>query len=164
MSLKAILAAHTDAPYDPNHREFIEDIASALYERHESFPHWPEPVRWFYACYDINYQVGNGGFAQAAYNVPHLLPVAQKAFEHFGSHQAADLCRRAIEKLPAELAAYHAKGLADGPTLEEVFAHFDESTMAELDQNLPDEFWADDKLQKLVEQNRAAFESVDSKP
>jgi hypothetical protein len=36
--------------------------------------------------------------------------------------------------------------------------------MAELDQNLPDEFWADDKLQKLVEQHRAAFEAVDSNP
>jgi hypothetical protein len=91
-SLAKILADHVDAPYDPEHREFVEYIAFALYERHKDFPRWPESVRFFYACYDLNVQVGNGGFAQAAYNVPHLLPVAQKAFERFGRRKAAALC------------------------------------------------------------------------
>ncbi len=162
LSLKQILAEHRDAPYDPDHREFIEDVASALYERHEQFSDWPQSVQFFYACYDINYQVGNGGFAQAAYNVPELLPVAKRAFEQFGRKKAADLCQRAITMLPAELQAHLAKGLKDRPSLDEVFKHFDESKMAVLDKDLPEEFWADDALQQLVEQHRTDFESVDN--
>jgi hypothetical protein len=163
-SLAKILRGHVDAPYDPKHREFIEQIASALYERHEQFAQWPESVRLFYACYDINHQVGNGGFAQAAYNAPELLPVAQKAFEKFGSKQAADLCQSAVSMLPAELQQHIAKGLRERPSLPDVFDHFNESEMAKLDDNLPQEFWADDKLQELVQQNRKDFESADQIP
>jgi hypothetical protein len=162
-SLVKILAGHVDGPFDPEHRELTEYIASALYERHEQFPQWPESVRLFYACYDINFQVGNGGFAQAAYNVPELLPVAQQAYERFGCKQAADLCRRAVSMLPAELREHLVKGLrGDRRTIQHVFDHFRESDMAELDENLPPDFWADDKLQELVQQNRKDFESVDS--
>jgi hypothetical protein len=161
LSLVKILAGHVDAPYDSHQREFIERIASALYERDEQFSKWPESVCLFYACYDINYQVGNGGFAQAAYNVPHLIPFAQRAFERFGRRQAADLCGRAVSLLPAELRAHFAKGLRNRPSLDDVFEHFNESEMAQLDENLPKEFWADDALQQLVEEHRADFESVD---
>ncbi len=160
-SMVKILADHEDAPYDPEHREFIENIASALYERHACFTRWPESVRFFYACYDLNHQVGNGGFAQAAYNVPQLIPVAQKAFEHFGRKKAAALCQKALSMLPAELAEHLAKGLTDTESLEDVFDHLDESAMAKLDKRVPEEFWADDKLQELVQQNRKEFESVD---
>ena len=159
-NMRKILADHVDEPYDPERRDFIENVASALYERHESFPQWPESVQWFYACYDINYQVGNGGFAQAAYNAPELLPVARTAFEQFGRKDAADLCRRAVEMLPAELRQHLDKGLRDRATIENVFQHFSESEMATLDENLPDEFWADDALQDLVQQHREDFQSV----
>lgn len=160
-SLVKILAGHVDAPYDAERRGFIERIASALYERHEQFPQWPETVQLFYACYDINFQVSNGGFAQAAYNVPELLPIAQKAFERFGRIQAADLCARAVSMLPAELREHLTKGLRDRPTIDGVFSHFSESEMAQLDENLPGEFWADDALQDLVQQHRKEFESID---
>jgi hypothetical protein len=159
-NMRNILAEHVDGPYDPERREFIENVASALYERHKKFPQWPESVQLFYACYDINYQVGNGGFAQAAYNVPELLPIAQKAFARFGRKQAADLCRRAVEMLPSELRAHLEKDLQPGSSIEKVFAHFSESEMAALDENLPEEFWADDALQELVQQHRKDFESV----
>jgi hypothetical protein len=161
-SLARILADHADAPYDPEHREFIEKIASALYERHEDFSRWPESVRFFYACYDLNYQVGNGGFAQAAYNVPQLIPVAQKAFEHFGRLKAAALCQEAVSMLPAELAEHLTKGFTGSESLQDVFDHFSESRMAELDKRVPEEFWVDDKLQELVQESRADFESIDS--
>jgi hypothetical protein len=161
-SLAPLLGGHTEAPYDPERREFIEHVATALYERHEQFPRWPESVRHFYACYDLNFQVGNGGFAQAAYNVPHLIPVAQAAFERFGRPKAAELCRRAAAMLPAELAEHAAKGFVGEETLEEVFAHFDDSAMAALDAELPAEFWADDALQRLVERHREDFASLDN--
>lgn len=160
-SLRKILARHVDGPYDPENRKLIEKVASALYERHEQFPHWPQSVRLFYACYDINYQVLDGGFAQAAYNVPELLPIAQTAFEKFGYWQAAALCGRAVSMLPAELQEHLAKGLrGDRRTIGHVFEDFRESEMAELDENIPGEFYADDKLQELIEQNRKYFTSV----
>jgi hypothetical protein len=161
-TVSEILAGHEDAPYDPEHREFIEQIASALYERHEDFPRWPEKVQFFYACYDLNFQVGNGGFAQAAYNVPQLIPVAQKAFEYFGRAEAALLCREALSRLPAELAEHLAKGFTGSESLEDVFEHFSESDMADLDERITMDFWADDQLHDLVQKNRKDFESVDA--
>lgn len=160
-SLVSLLADHTDAPYDPEYREFIEDVADALYERHEQFPRWPESVRDFYAIYDLNFQVGNGGFAQAAYNVPHLIFAAQAAFERLGRSNAARLCERTVTMLPAEMAEHAAKGFVGEETIEEVFAHFSDSELAALDHDLPDEFWVDDALQALVERQRGEFESVD---
>jgi hypothetical protein len=118
-------------------------------------------VRYFFACYDLNYQVGNGGFAQAAYNVPELFPIAVEAFEYFGHQEAAQLCRTAISMLPPELAEHFEKGLTDSPDLQEVFDHFDDSAMQTLDEQIPDNFWVDDRLQQLVEENRNEFLSID---
>ena len=63
--------------------------------------------------------------------------------------------------LPAELAEHLGKEFTGAESLQDVFDHFDETVMAELDESVPEEFWADDKLQELVEQNRKDFESVD---
>lgn len=163
--LTKILTDHTDAPYDNEKREFVEDIASALYERYDDMPPietWPQCVRYFYACYDMNYQVGNGGFAQAAYNVPELIPIALEAFDHFGHNNAAALLRKVVALLPNEVTEHDEKGFGADETIGEVFAHFEESKMAEFDEDVPDEFWVDDRLQQLVEENRADFISVDS--
>ncbi len=160
-----IFGGHIAGPYDPERREFIEQIASALYERIEDLPpieEWPDPVRQFYALYDFNFQVGNGGFAQAAYNVPHLFPIALSTFEKLGLRDAAAICRKALAILPDEITSQIEKGVIDTDSLEDVFEHFDDSEMAELDEAIPDEFWADDKLQRLAEDNRAAFLSLDS--
>jgi len=163
-SFSKLLSEHQDSPYDPEKREFVEDIASALYERYEDLPSicdWPTVVRYFFACYDLNYQVGNGGFAQAAYNVPELFPIAVEAFEYFGHQEAAQLCQTAIAMLPPELAEHFKKGLTDSPDLQEVFDHFDDSAMQTLDEQIPDNFWVDDRLQQLVEENRNEFLSID---
>lgn len=163
-SLRQLLADHRDAPYDPERREFIEDIAAALYEREPDLPpiaQWPESVRFFYACYDINFQVGFGGFAQAAYNAPHLLPVARDAFLRLGRRKAAELCARAVALLPAAVRASVEKGLDDAPGLDEVFDHFDDSMMSTLNEEIRDDFWVDAELQALVERNREAFAAMD---
>lgn len=160
-----IYNGHFDGPYDPEQREFIEQIASALYERVEDLPpieEWPAPVRQFYALYDFNFQVGNGGFAQAAYNVPHLFPIALSAFEDLGLKDASAICRKALAMLPAEISSQIESGVIDTESLDDVFEHFDDSEMAQLDESIPDEFWADESLQKLAETNRDAFLSVDS--
>jgi hypothetical protein len=164
-NFSTLLAEHEDGPYDPEHREFVENIASALYERYEDLPpilKWPKAVRYFYACYDLNFQVGNGGFAQAAYNVPELFPLAAEAFDYFGHQEAAQLCRTAISMLPSELAEHLNKGLTEAPDLQDVFDHFDDSAMQALDEQVPDSFWVDDRLQQLVEENRDDFLAIDS--
>ena len=160
-----IFASHVNGPYDPEHRKFIEKIPSALYERLEDMPpfeDWPTPVRQFYAVYDFNFQVGNGGFAQAAYNVPELFSVALDAFEQFKLPKAAAICRQALAMLPQEISTQIEKGVIDSDSLEDVFEHFDDSEMSQLDESIPDEFWADDKLQELAETNPDAFLSIDS--
>jgi hypothetical protein len=160
-----IFDAHVPGPYDPERREFIEQIASALYERVEELPaieEWPAPVRQFYALYDFNFQVGNGGFAQAAYNVPYLFPIVLNTFEILGLEDAAAICRKALAMLPDEINSQIEKGIIDTDSLEDVFEHFDDSELAELDEAIPDEFWADDKLQQLAQENQDAFLSVDS--
>jgi hypothetical protein len=64
--------------------------------------------------------------------------------------------------LPAELAEHLEKGFTGTESLQDVFDHFAVSAMAELDESVPEEFWADDKLRELVEKNRKDFEAVDS--
>ena len=150
--------------YDPGDRDLIEKVASALYERYEELPEFsrlPDAVRYFFACYDLNFQVGNGGFAQAAYNVPELFPIAMDVFRHFGCPQAAKICEQAIDLLPAELAEQIRKGLDVTESIEEVFEHFNDSEMNQLDDNIPDEFWADQKLHQLVENHRDDFLQMD---
>ncbi|MEM6468770.1 MAG: hypothetical protein AAF802_04320 [Planctomycetota bacterium] len=160
-----ILASHTDGPYDVENREFVEDIASALYERYDDLPpiaDWPQSVRYFFACYDLNFQVGNGGWAQAAYNVPDLFWIAAEAFDYFKLPAALDLCKTAISMLPEELKEQYTKGLDATEDLQDVFDHFDDSVMEQLDEQTPDDFWVDAQLQRLVEENRAEFLAVDS--
>jgi hypothetical protein len=119
-------------------------------------------VRQFYALYDFNFQVGNGGFAQAAYNVPYLFPIVLNTFENLGLEDAAAICRKALAMLPGEIKSQIEKGIIDTDSLEDVFEHFDDSELAELDEAIPDEFWADDKLQQLAQENQDAFLSIDS--
>jgi hypothetical protein len=59
------------------------------------------------------------------------------------------------------LAEHFEKGLTDSPDLQEVFDHFDDSAMQTLDEQIPDNFWVDDRLQQLVEENRNEFFSID---
>lgn len=163
--IQKIFSEHTPGPYDPENRRFIEQIASALYERLEDLPpleQWSEGVRKFFVLYEFNYQVGNGGFAQAAYNTPNLFPMALDAYESLGCHEAAALCRRAWEKLPAELTSQIEKGIVDTDSLEDVFEHFDDSEMSELDGTIPDEFWADDVLQGVAEKHVDEFLMLDT--
>jgi hypothetical protein len=160
LNLASLLDNHVDRPFDREargSRDLIECVAQALYDRHEQFPQWPRRVQHFYACYDLNFQ----GFAKIAYNAPHLLPIAQEAFERFGRLKAAALCERAVAMLPEELAKQIAKGFTGGEDLEAVLAHIDESALVELDRDTPSEFWADDALHYLVQRNREDFASVD---
>lgn len=162
-SMAELLAGHTDAPYDPEHREFIEDVADALYDRHKDFSRWPECVQDFFACYDLNYQVLDGGWSQVVYNVPELIRVGEKAFERLDCPVSADLCRQVFSRLPSELVTHLAKGNTGTYGLK-FLNDFDFNIFDDLDEKVTPEFYVDDKLQELVERHRSDFESVDHKP
>jgi hypothetical protein len=64
-------------------------------DRHESFAGLPLAVRNYFASRYVECEVGNGGFAQAAYNVPHLFDAAREGYSALGLDGAADLIAEA---------------------------------------------------------------------
>jgi hypothetical protein len=91
------------------------------------------PVRHYVASRYMEWEVGNGGFAQAAYNIPEWFEVAAQGYEALGLAQAAARIREAYALIKAGEA-----GFTRGPeaTVEKVFSEFAESKLCELDQDL----------------------------
>lgn len=106
-------------------------------------------------------EVGNGGIAQAAYNAPELLVQAVESFREVGCVDAADFCSAVVAKLPAELVAQIDEGIRDTDSVEEVFAHLRESELAEFNEQIPDDFWAEERLSQYAIKNRDQFISLD---
>lgn len=121
----------------------------------------PAPVLLYYASRHVQWDVGNGGFAQAAYNAPSLLPLAAEGYEALGNKSAAKLIRQAIKLLPAERADLARKGLLSSPTIAQLFDHFTESRLDALNARLEDVKWeADEERVAYVRANRDAFRRV----
>lgn len=161
--LKEVFGAHADS--DPDDRMLIEGIASALYEYIENEPdidRWPQSARCFYALYDMDFQIGNGGLAQAAYNIPELFPAVIDAYETLGRPLVAQFFREALGLLPAELQEHLDKDLRDDPSIGDVFEYFNESAMAEFEEKAPEELFVDDLLHSYALEHRAVFEAMDS--
>ena len=57
----------------------------------------PEPVWVYLASRLIEWEVGNGGFPQAAFNIPEWFPLAKAAYRKLGLERAGDLIQRAEE-------------------------------------------------------------------
>lgn len=148
-------------------RDLIEHIATAIYDLFEDEScnpfEWPTAVLNFYTLYDLNFQVGNGGFAQAAYNVPELLPQAVKAFNALGKPQAASFIEEIVQLMPKELQEHLEKGLDETSDIQDVFDHFVESDLAQFDEKEPDEFWVDDALHQYALAHQDVFQSMDTR-
>ena len=157
--------AEIPEPHNPaEHYDIAEDIAQTIYERVDDLPplvEWDAPVRNFFSLYDLNFQVGNGGLAQAALNTPELFPLAEKAFTDLGHNDAARLCRRVMEMLPHDAADRSAKGVDETTSVGDVFEHFKESEIASLDADIPDEFGVEERLSDYVLTNRKPFLSLE---
>ena len=100
-------------------------LCEAVDDRDEvAFSALPAAVRHYYASRYVEWEVGNGGFAQAAYNVPHLFPAAREGYLAIGLPGAADLVATA-DRLIAE---GHAKfGSSPGGDIGELFEEFAET-------------------------------------
>jgi hypothetical protein len=127
---------------------------------------YPPPVGVYLASRWLEWEVGNGGFAQAAYNMPQWFERAAIGYAALGKPRASALIEEALQMLSSERDTLKRKGLlmrklADDKAIHEVFSHFKESDMAALDSRIPeDEWWIDEERVAYVRKNRDAFRAV----
>ena len=117
----------------------------------------PEAVRNFYASRYLEWEVGNGGFAQAAYNIPHLFEPAQIGYAALGLSDAAALIAKAQQLIDEGAANF--KG--DTDDIGELFAEFVESSLSPLNERLDEVgWWATVARSAYALSHRKDFESV----
>ena len=122
---------------------------------------YPPPVGVYLASRWLQWEVGNGGFAQAAYNIPEWFEVAATGYAALGKPKAVALINEALQMLSNERDTLMRKGLLNDTTIHEVFRHFSESDMAALDTRIPeDEWWSDEERVAYVRENRDAFRGI----
>jgi hypothetical protein len=135
------------------------------------FDYYPRPVSVYIATRWLQWEVGNGGFAQAAYNGPEWFEMAAIGYADLGKPKAVALIKEALQMLSNERDTLIRKGLNDLTLLQrtkgqdkaihEVFRHFSESDMAALDDRIPDdEWWIDEQRVAYVRKNRDAFRGI----
>lgn len=159
----AALIAHDEA--SPMERgEFDDALWLLLYGRiatPEDLEAFQRPVAAYFASRYLQWEVGNGGFAQAAYNIPEWFESAALGYAAIGKRGAAQLIREAQVMLAEERNDLQDKGLLHGAAVGDVFAHFSSSGMAALDARIPDdEWWIDDERVDYVRINREAFRAI----
>ena len=89
-----------------------------------------KPVTLYYASRYLQWEVGNGGFAQAAYNIPEWFELAASGYDELGLPRFAALIREAMTLLPTENRAT----TFDAQEIGELFQQFSESKLARLDE------------------------------
>lgn len=106
----------------------------------------PEPLVVYYATRYLEWEVGNGGFAQAAMNIPQLFEVAARGHEILGKPELAAFIREA-----AILAKSESQRIAEARgTLEDAFAYFREGVFDDFDNRLDQiGWWKNDPLRLL---------------
>ena len=118
---------------------------------------YPHPVGVYLATRWLEWEVGNGGFAQAAYNIPEWFELAAIGYTSLGKLKAVALIREALQMLSKERDTLKRKGLAKpaDTTIHDVFRHFSESDMAALDSRIPEEeWWIDEERVAYVRRNQ----------
>jgi hypothetical protein len=116
-----------------------------------------EPVVLYYASRYLEGDVGNGGFAQAAYNCPELFEPAARAYDQLGLPQAAGLIRAAMSLLAKE----NRTTTFVAEEIGELFSQFADGELAKLDKRLDESgFWAIDARIRYVRQHRDAFRPI----
>jgi hypothetical protein len=129
--------------------------------RHKELKELPPPVLHYFACRLVEREVGNEGFAQAAYNALDWFEAAAAGYEAIGCAQAASRIR-----LVAAASELEALGLGlTGDQQEEVagvFAPFAESRVKEFDDGLDEiGWWAMERRLAYVLGHQEAFMSLD---
>lgn len=143
--------------------EFDDELWLLLTDRissPEAAAECPAPVAVYFASRLLQWDVGNGGFAQAAYNIPEWFPLAEAGYRALGRLDSAALIREAIRMLPLERANLKRKGLMS-ETIGQVFQHFQGSRMARLDKRIVEADWyIDDERVAYVRRHRHVFSAA----
>ena len=135
--------------------EWLDDWVHRLCDDEKVFSTLPDPVRHFFAARRVQWQVGNGGFAQAAYNVRYLLADAHACNLITGRPAAASLIAQAIELVQKDEASFESK------EIESLFKEFAESKFSELDEHLDSvDWWNVAPRVKYAAQHRDLFLSL----
>jgi hypothetical protein len=123
----------------------------------EDASRFPKPVLLYYASRYVEWEVGNGGFAQAAYNIPEWFDLAALGYGELGLHSFAALIREAMTLLPTE----NRETTFDAEEIGELFEQFSESKLALLDDRMDGTGWeADEQRLRYVRENRQAFRDI----
>lgn len=127
----------------------------------EDATRFPRPVALYFASRYVQWDVDNGGFAQAAYNVPEWFKLAAEGYRALQLEHSANIIEAAAKVLPKERNELEQKGLFQA-TIGQVFDHFRSSRMALFDTQINRAEWeADDRRVEYVRNNRDAFRAVD---
>ena len=128
-------------------------------ESRESLDDLPEPVRVYYATRYLEWEVGNGGFAQAAMNIPELFEPAARGYEVLGKPKLAKFVRDAARL--AEREGDNIDAAREG-RLEGTFEYFRERTFDDFDKRLDEVGWFKNDEQRLdyVRSHREIFASA----
>jgi Domain of unknown function (DUF4375) len=120
----------------------------------------PESVVVFWATGLLEYNVFNGGFAQAAYNVPEWFETAAIGYEQFGRLEAAARIRQAAQLSRNEQAtvSWLKRRRAE---IRAIFSHFRDSSLRDLDKDLYEIGWDVTAARiQLARNNREDFASL----
>jgi hypothetical protein len=115
---------------------------------------FPEPFSNYFATRLLEWEVGNGGFAQAAMNIPEWFEPAAVGYERLGKPHLTEFIRRA-----SMLASKEQDRISvASKNLEDAFSYFREGVFDEFDNQLDEiGWWMDEFRIKYVRQNREAF-------
>ena len=143
--------------------DFDTELWKLLCERVEdlhSLEEWPTEVTVYYTSRLIEWEVGNGGFAQAAYNLPDWLAIAAEGYEALQLPAAAERIRVAQELALGDREKFSFLKRRRA-TIGKIFQAFEESRLKELDQGLDElGWWANDVRLAYVRRNRDAFRRI----
>ena len=64
--------------------------------------------------------------------------------------------------LPNDLSVQTKKGIVDTDSVGDVFEHFKESELATLNDQIPDDFWVEERLNEYAKTHREEFITLDS--
>ena len=124
----------------------------------EAILQFPEAIGVYFATRLLEWEVGNGGFAQAAMNFPGWFELAAKGNQALGKPQLAAFIRSA-----GKLAADESKNIdaAHKDGLEGAFEYFREGTFDTFDDQLEEIGWecGEDRI-KYVRAHRDQFSSL----
>jgi hypothetical protein len=124
---------------------------------------FPEPVIVYWATGLMEYNVFNGGFAQAAYNIPDWFVLAAIGYEQLGRPIAAGRIRQAAGLALTEQArvSWLKRRRAE---IRAIFAHFRGSALKDLAKDLSEIGWDVTAARiQLDRAHRAVFASLDAR-